>query len=138
MPQESRDPTSRHHAWRIFPAVAIIAVGGLFLLDNLGYGLAFLDRGNWWAVFILVAALAPLSRAHEIWRTRGRFDAAVGHHVLSAAAVVLVAMMFLLQLDWAVWWPLFVILGGLYTLAPRSCRCRGRCAARDAGSAATR
>ena len=26
--------------------------------------------------------------------------------------------MFLFSLDWGVWWPLFVILGGLYTLVP--------------------
>ena len=38
--------------WRIFPAIAIIAIGVLFLANNLGYTLAFLDHGNWWAVII--------------------------------------------------------------------------------------
>jgi hypothetical protein len=31
--------------------------------------------------------------------------------------------MFLLELDWGTWWPLFVILGGLFALAPHPRRC---------------
>ncbi|HET7610159.1 MAG TPA: hypothetical protein VFK29_00085 [Rhodanobacteraceae bacterium] len=112
----------RHLRWRIFPAVAIIAIGVLFLLNNLGYNLAFLDRGNWWAVIILLAAFAPLTRAWEIHRERGRADAEVVHSVLCGIAVALVGVMFLLELDWGTWWPLFVILGGLFALAPHRSR----------------
>jgi len=110
--------SDRHLRWRIFPAVAIIAIGVLFLLNNLGYNLAFLDQGNWWAVLILLAAFAPLTRGWEIYRARGRADAEVVHSLLCAAAVALVGVMFLLELDWGTWWPLFVILGGLFALAP--------------------
>jgi hypothetical protein len=113
------EPAPDHHLrWRIFPAVAIIAIGVLFLLNNLGYDLAFLDQGNWWAVLILLAAFAPLTRGWEIYRARGRADAEVVHSVLCAIAVALVGVMFLLELDWGTWWPLFVILGGLFALAP--------------------
>lgn len=118
MTTEPSNTPSRPLRWRIFPAVAIIAIGVLFLLNNLGYSLAFLDRGNWWAVLILLAALAPLTRAWEIYRGRGRVDAEVVHSVLCAAAVALVGVMFLLELDWGIWWPLFVILAGLFALAP--------------------
>ncbi|TAN04137.1 MAG: hypothetical protein EPN36_10020 [Rhodanobacteraceae bacterium] len=112
--------------WRIFPAAAIIAIGLLFLANNLGYDLAWLDRGNWWALLILLAAFAPLTRAWEVYRARGRFDAEAAYCLISAGAVVLVASMFLFNLDWSVWWPLFVILGGLYTLVPYRHRCRDR------------
>ncbi|HEX7369497.1 MAG TPA: hypothetical protein VF284_04345 [Rhodanobacteraceae bacterium] len=122
------DPTNLPQStirWRLFPAVAIIAIGLLFLANNLGYNIAWLSHGNWWALFILFAAFAPLTRAWEVYRARGRMDSEVAYCLLSAGAVVLVACMFLLNLDWGVWWPLFVILGGLYTLVPH--RRRDRC-----------
>jgi hypothetical protein len=43
---EPSNTPSRPLRWRIFPAVAIIAIGVLFLLNNLGYNFAFFDRGN--------------------------------------------------------------------------------------------
>lgn len=109
--------------WRIFPAAGLIALGVLFLLNNLGYPLAFLTRGNWWALFILCAALVPLSRAFALYRARGRADTEVAYCLLSGATVALVGIMFLANLDWSVWWPLFIIVGGFYTLAPRRYRC---------------
>ncbi|MBU6416906.1 MAG: hypothetical protein KJS83_07040 [Xanthomonadaceae bacterium] len=121
--EPGNDPSPRV-GWRIFPAVAIIAIGVLFLLDNLGYRLGFLEHGNGWAVLVLLAAFAPLARAWDIFHARGSFDADVAHHVLCGATVALVGVLFLLDLDWSIWWPLFVILGGLYTLAPRRCHRR--------------
>lgn len=105
--------------WRIFPAAVIVGVGVLFLLNNLGYSIDFLTNGNWWALFILIAAAAPLSRAWEVYRAHGRLDAEAGYYLLVAACVVVVAVMFLMGLDWGIWWPLFVILGGLFTLVHR-------------------
>lgn len=116
MATEPSSTPARHVEWRIFPAVIIVAVGVLFLLNNLGYRLDFLFHGNWWALFILLGALAPLTRAWEIYRSRGRLDPEAVYCLLSASAVTLVAVMFLAGLDWTVWWPLFVILGGLFTL----------------------
>ena len=118
MGTEPSNPSPVSLRWRLFPAVAIIAIGVLFLANNLGYPLAWIDHGSWWAVIILLAAFAPLTRAWEAYHARGRFDAEVAYCLLSAGAVALVACMFLFELDWGVWWPLFVILGGLYTLVP--------------------
>ena len=126
MTTEPANVPPRHLQWRIFPAVAIIAIGVLFLANNLGYNLAFLDHGNWWAVIILLAAFAPLTRAYEVYRARGRVDAEVMYSLLSATGVVLVGVLFLFDLDWSTWWPLFVILGGLFTLVPHRHRCRDR------------
>ena len=113
--EPSNAPTFR---WRIFPAVAIIAIGVLFLANNLGYDLAWFDHGNWWAVIILLAAFAPLTRAWEVYQARGRIDAEAAYCLLCACSIVLVGALFLFNLDWGMWWPLFVIMGGLYTLVP--------------------
>lgn len=115
MQTQSNEPTSRYQ-YRIFPALVVIAIGVILLVRNLGVEIPFLDSTNWWAWFILIAAVVPLARAYETYRARGRVDVEVVHSLLSAAALLLVAAMFLLRLDWKVWWPLFVILGGLFTL----------------------
>jgi membrane protein implicated in regulation of membrane protease activity len=61
---------------------------------------------------------------------------------LVAGAIILVAVMFLLGLDWQVWWPLFVILGGLSTLVRKPYRSRywtrRRSGRDDAGDATLR
>lgn len=110
--------------WRIVPAGIIIGVGVLFLLNNLGYPLWFFFHGNWWALLILLGAIPPFTRAYEIYRARGKFDAEGIHSLLAGSAVVLVSVMFLTGLDWTTWWPLFVILGGLFMLVRRPRRHR--------------
>jgi drug/metabolite transporter (DMT)-like permease len=101
----------------VIPALLVIAVGAIFLLDNLGIHMAFFHRQNWWAWLILFGAIAPLSAAVQRYRTLGTVDGAVLHSLLNAAAVVTVALIFLLQLSWGQWWPVFVIYGGLCMLA---------------------
>lgn len=123
MTTEPSKPISSALRWRLFPAIAIIAIGLLFLANNLGYNLAFLDRHNWWAVIILLAAFAPLTHAYERYRANGRLDAEAAYSLLCAGGIVLVGVLFLFDLDWGTWWPLFVILGGLYTLVPYRRRC---------------
>ncbi|HEX5353428.1 MAG TPA: DUF5668 domain-containing protein [Rhodanobacteraceae bacterium] len=122
MTREPANNSSDIVQWRIFPAAIIIGIGLLFLLNNLGIHLEFFFHGNWWALLILIASAAPLSRALEIYRARGRVDAEVAYFLLAGSAVVLVAVLFLFGLDWGTWWPLFVILGGLFTLVHRPCR----------------
>lgn len=98
---------------RVAPAVVVIAVGVVFLLNNLGIEIPILDHDNWWAWLILVGALSPLSCAVERYRRIGHVDSKVLHSLLASLAVVMVALMFILQLSWAQWLPLFVIYGGL-------------------------
>lgn len=101
----------------VVPALLVIAVGAFFLLDNFGIRIGFLYRENWWAWLIMAAALAPLSTAVQRYRKRGVVDGVVLHSLFSAAAIVMVALMFLLELSWRQWWPVFVIYGGLCMLA---------------------
>src|SRR5690242_7291799 len=115
MSDESK--STRSYEYRLFPALFVIALGVLFLLRNLGYAFDFFEFHNWWAWLILVAAVAPLTRAVELYRVSGHVDGMVAHHLFVAGAIIVVAVLFLLDLDWGRWWPLFVILGGLSMLA---------------------
>lgn len=125
MPNEQAGKSADNIQWRIVPAAIIVGIGVLFLANNLGYHWNWFEHGNWWALIILLAGIAPLTRAWELYRERGRVDGAVAHQLISTLAFVLVASMFLFDLDWGVWWPLFVILGGLFALVPHRDRCRG-------------
>ena len=111
-----QDKSPNKYEYRLFPALFVIAIGVLFLLRNLGFGFDFFEFHNWWAWLIIVAAAAPLTHAIELYRASGKFDGGVVHHLLVAASVIAVGVLFLLDLDWARWWPLFVILGGLAML----------------------
>ena len=105
----------RHH--RPWFGLIIIAVGGMLLADNLGYDLGLPRLKNWWAPFLLIPAAGKLN---EAWSNhRAGLDishASVRSPLVSGLACLLVAAMFLLSLSWPVWWPLFVILGGLWLL----------------------
>ena len=118
---------TRRHGSRILPAVSMIALGAIFLCITLGVRFPFLDRENWWAWFMLTGTAWPLSEAWARYRTVGRVDGEVCHFLLHVLAIVMLAMIFILGLSWAKWWPLFVICGGLCMLVrePRR-RCRER------------
>lgn len=120
------DDESRHvsHAGRVVPALVVMAIGVVFLARNIGAELPFLNYANWWAWIILLGAAWPLADAVARYRQVGRVDGEVWRSLLSVLAIAMVAAFFILQLAWARWWPLFVILGGLYMLGGH--RRRGR------------
>lgn len=99
--------------------LAIVVIGGLLLARNLGFELFFLDFHNWWAFFILLAALGPLQQAFSFYRKEG-MGAAVANSLVSAGAIIFIALMFLLDLSFGTWWPLFVVIGGLYIMTSRN------------------
>lgn len=108
---------SEHMYWsRAAMGLVVIAVGVVFLLQNFGISLPFMRLHNWWALFILLGAVPSLGYALQRYRTVGKADGRVLHSLLSATAVVMVALFFLLELSWGLWWPLFVIYGGLWML----------------------
>jgi hypothetical protein len=112
--------SSNKHAPRspqgLVTGLVVIAVGVYFLLRNFGIDMPFMYMHNWWALFILIAAIAPLTQAMQAWRARGRFDASVARPGLTALIIVSVALMLLLDVRWDRWWPVFVIYGGLWML----------------------
>lgn len=104
-------------SWVLGLAVAVI--GGLLLARNLGVELFFLDFHNWWAFFILLAAIGPLQQAFSAYRREG-MGVAVVNSLVSAGAIIFISLLFLLDLSFWIWWPIFVIIGGLYMMTSRS------------------
>ena len=101
---------------RIIPALLVVGIGVIFLCGNLGVQLPFLDWANWWAWFILLGAAWPLSEAWERYHAVGTVDGLVAQSLLNALVIAMVATIFILDLSWGTWWPLFVIYGGLCML----------------------
>ena len=99
---------------RATAGLVVIALGVLFLLRNYGVDLPLMGLHNWWAVFIYLGALPSLGYAAQRYRRVGRVDAGVVHSLLSAAVVIIVSTILLLDLSWEKLWPLFVITGGLW------------------------
>ncbi|HEY4127365.1 MAG TPA: hypothetical protein VGN70_04915 [Gammaproteobacteria bacterium] len=113
--QQSQE--SRYKMWsNLSIGLAVVAVGAVFLMDNFGWRLPFYRPHNWWAMFILVGAVPLLLQAADHYRRSGVVDRTLLCLLLSASAPIMVASMFLLDLDWGMWWPLFVIYGGLWVM----------------------
>jgi hypothetical protein len=106
-------PVSNSSNW-VF-GLAVIVIGGLLLARNLGLELFFLDFHNWWAFIILFAAINPLLNAWQGYKTGG-FNNTVINSLVSAGTIIFIALIFLLDLSLGVWWPSFIIIGGLYMI----------------------
>lgn len=108
----------RSRVGEVVMGLVMILVGLIFLADNFGIDFPFFRWHNWWALFILIGAARPAARAIDRYRSVGAIDAQVVHSMISALAVVAVALVFLLDLSFALWWPVFIIIGGLCMLLP--------------------
>jgi hypothetical protein len=108
-----RGRRGRRHGRRgrggLWVGVVLIFLGTVFILQQFG----LVGRGfNWWAVFILIPALGALSTAWALYRRSERFDAGVRSALGTGLVVLTVALMFLLDFDWGIWWPLMLIVPG--------------------------
>lgn len=110
-------PQSRNRGGGVVAGLVLILIGLVFLADNLNIDLPLFGWYNWWALFILIGAAAPASRAIDRYRSVGTIDAQVAHSMLLALAAITVSLMFLLDASFAVWWPVFLVIGGLSMLA---------------------
>lgn len=94
-------------------AVVLIALGVIFLVQNY----TGMQLGNWWALFILIPATGALAAAWAAWRA-GMHPAAVSGPLVGGLALLTVAAIFLLELQWSRVWPVFLILAGIGALLP--------------------
>lgn len=99
--------------------LSIVVIGGLLLARNLGVDLFFLHFHNWWAFFILLAAISPLQQAFGFYRKEG-MSAPVLNSLASASSIIFIALIFLLDLSLGTWWPVFIILCGVYVMSSRN------------------
>jgi hypothetical protein len=93
----------------------VIAIGVAFLLRNFGW-VEWPLFENWWALFILIPALASLGNAWRSYGADGRLNGEVIGSLIGGLLLLMIALVFLLQLDWGAIWPVFLILGGLSLL----------------------
>lgn len=92
--------------------IALIAVGTIFLLGN--FTNFYLN--NWWALFILIPAFGKLGRAGSSFQRHGRFTSNIRRSLMGGLVLTVVAITFLLNLDWGTIWPVFLIVFGIGAL----------------------
>jgi hypothetical protein len=110
--------SGRSYGW--IAGAFLILIGVIYLLANFGVSLLL----NWWALFILLPAFWAFVVAWDNYQDNGRLTwRGVRSLTLGVLAIILV-IAFLLNLDVALYWPLLLILGGLFLLGmaffPRS------------------
>ncbi len=116
-PSNKSTPFSSSGSWAL--GLVIVFIGALLLARNLGVHLAIFEYDNWWAIFILLASLAPLSRALRLMLRSG-WGMDVANALVSAAAIITLGLLILLDLAVLVWWPVFLIIGGLYMMTNKA------------------
>ena len=107
--REINEKGSRGPSGSITGALILILLGVIFLARQFS-GFSF---DNWWALFILLPAFSAFGTALAIWRRNGRFTFGVWSSFYGGLFPLLVAVIFLFNLDWSTYWPLFVILPGV-------------------------
>ncbi len=92
----------------------IMLIAGSVALAQMG---GLLPRYTWWAIFILIPALIPLSVAHWLAQRSHALTYGARGPLCGGLLLLTVALICLLDLSWAALWPLFIILPGLTFLA---------------------
>ncbi|MCR4427998.1 MAG: hypothetical protein NUV68_01455 [Caldiserica bacterium] len=103
---------SLKHTGSLTGAFILIVIGIIFLLDN-AWGIKV---GNWWALLILIPAIAAFSRAWSSYRQRKVFNPEAASSLTGGLILSLVAFIFLFNLDWGKVWPAFLVVIGLGAL----------------------
>jgi hypothetical protein len=117
MQDEPFEPAPRHHHDRsdaapwVFGGILIV-VGVFMLLRNM----LGLDFGNWWALFILIPAIASAAKAWQLYQTHGEINEAVRGALVGSVILFFVFAMFFFGFNWAVLWPVLLIVAGISAL----------------------
>ncbi len=107
MENKNRDPQNS-----ITGAIILILIGVVFLLKRLGLA----DIQNWWALFILIPSISSISTLIQDMRRGITTAAVIAQGLLGALFPAAIAAMFLFDLSWVIFWPVFVILAGFSLL----------------------
>ena len=90
--------------------VILILLGVAFLLEQGNY---LEITGNWWAVFIYLAAFASFGNAWRSYRADGGLGSGGGPSLTWGLVLTVVASIFLFNLEWDLWWPAILIAVGV-------------------------
>lgn len=90
--------------------VALILLGVLFLLQNLGT----VAMGRWWALLILLPAASAFITAWQGYRDAGgHLTASARGSLIGGAVLTIVTLVIVFDLNWGIYGPLLLILAGL-------------------------
>jgi hypothetical protein len=104
----------RGNGW--LPGLILIVIGALFLLQNAGIALG----GNWWAIFVMIPAIAAGGVAWAMFERAGRkYTPAMSAPLTGFVLLTFIAAMLFFSLSWSLLWPVFIIIAGLSALLGR-------------------
>jgi hypothetical protein len=110
--QESHERPHRRDRNNWIGGVVLIAIGIIFLLSNV----TDFHLDNWWALFILIPAVSSFGKVYSSYQRHGRITRAARGSLTGGFILTLISAAFLLELDWGLIWPVFLIIGGLSAL----------------------
>ena len=99
----------RGPAHGIFFSLAIIAVGALFLLDNMGI-VRFHDVARYWPVILIALGVTRLVESH------GTGSLVFGGILTAVGGLLLLDNLGIVYFDWRLFWPAILIGVGILTL----------------------
>jgi hypothetical protein len=114
----SESTHTHHHRDRddaapwVFGGVLIVL--GVFMLLRNVTGWSF---GNWWALFILIPAIGALAKAWQLYQTYGTVNEQVRGSLIGGIVLTFVFAMFFFGFNWALFWPVILIVIGIGALA---------------------
>jgi hypothetical protein len=108
----ARDQLRNSPAYGWMAGGLLILLGIIFLAQNLGAFYLF----NWWALFILIPAIASFAAAWNSYQANGRLTAAGRGSLVGGGILLAIAVALLFGLDFGLLWPIFLIIGGLVVL----------------------
>jgi hypothetical protein len=88
--------------------LVLIILGIVFLAQRYGD----FELRNWWALFILIPVFSSFASAIKMYQKAGKLHYGVWTTLYGGLMPLLVALMFLFDLDWGLYWPVFVIVAG--------------------------
>jgi hypothetical protein len=100
----------RHYGW--FGGAILILLGVIFLVQNMGY--PFLS--NWWALFILIPAFWAYVAAWDSYHNNSRLTRGGVSSLTIGILLTILTLVFLLNLNVGLFWPVLLIVGGLVLL----------------------
>lgn len=112
--EQAKTPERSSAAW--IPGLILIGLGLVFLINNF-FDVDFLN--NWWALFILIPAVANLNKAWQRYREAGRWTESAIGALTGGVLIGFVALIFLFELNWSIFWPVLLIILGASILLRR-------------------
>ncbi|MBK7894605.1 MAG: hypothetical protein WAS33_30470 [Candidatus Promineifilaceae bacterium] len=105
--QDERRPVT---FWRDLGGVTMLLIGLTFLVINI---LGKRQVDNWWSFFVMLPGVLLLGMGRTLRLSNGRSHLLTRVTVGLGLIILTVGLMFALNLDWNVWWPLMIVLPGV-------------------------